>query len=301
MLTAEQIKQKAKALGADLCGIGDISLFSTTNPGRDPRMILPNGKCVIGAAFRVPRGLFRTMETKEQYYNYVTLGVKYPDEELAEIFLLKMAAFIEDAGYDACVQRNVSNLKIKGDHTQNPELIDTYELIYAEPVAPGKPAPDIILDFAEAAEICGLGKAGLKGNVLTRRFGPFVRFVFIVTDAPLDCDQPFKQTLCDHCGKCITACPGKAIDETGLDSWQCSVYYRGAHASNPFMTDDFLKDDPERETIIKGEKRFDPESARALYPKLNFLPDFCGYAPCLCGKTCDTVCYAHLKEVGVIE
>ena len=173
MLTAEKIKQKALELGADICKIGDISLFSSENPARDPRMILPKGKCVIGAAFRVPRGLYKAMESKEQFYNYVTMGVKYSDEELAEIFLLKMAAFIEDEGYDACVQRNVSNLKIKGDKTQNPELVDTYELVHAVPVEEGKPAPEVILDFTEAARICGMGSPSIKGNLLTTRFGPF--------------------------------------------------------------------------------------------------------------------------------
>lgn len=301
MLTAESIKQKCIEMGADICGIGDIALFEGTDPQRDPRMILPKGKCVIGAGFRVPRGLYDCMQNKAQYYNYVTLGVKYPDEELAEIFLLRMAAFIEDEGYDACVQRNVSNLRIKGDKTQNPELIDTYELIHAEPVEPGKPAPDVIMDFAQAAKICGLGAAGLSGTILTPQFGPYVRFVFIVTDAPLDCDKPFDDTLCDNCGECQKACPGHAINETGKDTWQCSVYYRGAHESNPYMTEDFLKDDPRREAILKGECRFNAESARAIYPQLDFLPDFCGYSPCLCGKSCDAACYKHLKEVGALE
>lgn len=301
MLTAEKIKQKAMELGADICKIGDISLFSAENPSRDPRMILPKGKCVIGAAFRVPRGLYKAMESREQYLNYVTMGVKYADEELAEIFLLKMASFIEDEGYDACVQRNVSNLKIKGDKTQNPELMDTYELIHAVPVEDGKPAPEVILDFCEAAKICGMGAASIKGNLLTKKFGPFQRLVFIITDAPLECDAPFEENLCDGCMKCAEVCPGNAIDEKGLDSWQCSVYYRGAHKSNPFMYDDFLKNNPEKTAILEGEKRFNAESAREIYPSLDFLPAFSGYAPCLCGKKCDTVCYNHLKEVGAIE
>lgn len=301
MLTAEMVKQKCLELGADICGIGDIARFAGTDPQRDPRMILPHAKCVIGAGFRVPRGLYDCMQRGAQFYQYVTLGVKYQDEELAEIFLLRMAAFIEDEGYDACVQRNVSNLRIKGDKTQNPELMDTYELVHAEPVAPGKPAPDVILDFAQAAQICGLGRAGRSGAILTPRFGPYVRFVFIVTDAPLACDEPFAGELCDGCGKCAEACPGHAIDDSGRDTWQCSVYYRGAHGSNPYMTADFLSGDPRREAVLKGEYRFDARSAREMYPLLDFLPDFCGYAPCLCGKRCDAVCYQHLKEVGMLE
>ena len=100
--------------------------------------------------------------------------------------------------------------------------------------------------------------------------------------------------------KCLNACPGKAINqEGGVDTWQCSVYYRGAHKSNPFMTEDFLKDNPEREQIINGERRFDSQSAVDIYPQLNFLPKtHFGYVACLCGKACESVCYKHLKEQG---
>ena len=187
MLNSEIIKQKAREFGADLVGIGDITLFAGTTPQRDPLRILPKAKCIIGCGFRVPRALYRAMDSQRQVF----------DEELAEIFLLKMGGLIEDEGYDACLQRNVSNLRIKGDHSTNPELIDTYELVHAEPVAPGKPAPDIIIDFAQAAQICGLGAAGAAGNIIVPKFGPFVRFVFIVTDAPLETDPPFGQSLCD--------------------------------------------------------------------------------------------------------
>ena len=94
----------------------------------------------------------------------------------------------------------------------------------------------------------------------------------------------------------MKACPGHAIGESGLDTWQCSVYYKGAHRSNPFMPADFLKDHPEREDILNGTKRFDSVSARALFKELDFLPKTnWGYAPCLCGRACDVACYRHLK------
>lgn len=298
MLTAAFLKEKAKQFGADLCGIGDIALFEGTDPQRDPRKICPKAKCVIGFAFRVPKGLYAGMESANQFLNYTNLGVKYIDEELAEMFLLRMAGFIENEGYDACVQRNVSNLKIKGDKTQNPELIDTYELQHAEAVAPGLPTPDIIMDFTQAAEICGIGCRSKKGNVLTREFGPFVRLAFIVTDAPLEMDPPFTQQLCDGCNACADACPAHCIDDNGLDTWSCSVYYRGAHKSNPLMAEDFLLGHPEREAILNGEKRFDAESARELYKYLDFLPSRpTGYAPCICGKKCDIACYKHIMGV----
>ena len=298
MLNAEQIKSKAKELGSVLCGIGDLKLFEGTDPQRNPLSILPNGKCIIGCAIPVPKGFYKTMESKSQFYTYTSLGVKYIDETFAEIFLLRLGNMIEDEGYDACLQRNVPGMRIKGDKTTNPEVKSTYELQFASPVAEGKPVPDVIIDFGQAARICGLGTTGLHGRIITPDYGTFLRFVFIITDAPLECDKPFEGEMCDGCGECIKACPGRAISENGTDSWQCSVYYRGAHKSNPFMKDDFLKDNPEREAIINGEKRFDSESAKALYPSLRFLPEtHFGYVPCLCGKQCEVVCTKHIKQM----
>ena len=296
MLTAEHIKQKAKELGATVCGIGRV--YDEENLQRDPKMILPNAKCIIGFGFIVPKALYNTMEQGSQFYTYTTLGVKYIDEEMAEIFLLKIGGMIENEGYDACLQKAIPNLRIKGDKTTNPEVVDTYELIHAEAVEEGKPVPDVIIDFGKAAKACGLGEMGLNGKIINKKYGPFMRYCFIITDAPLECDAPLSESICDKCGECINACPGNAVSKNGLDTWQCSVYYKGAHKSNPFITDEFLKGNPEREAILNGEKRFDAESAREIYKELNFLPNTqWGYSPCICGRKCDMACYKHIKEV----
>lgn len=294
MLTSTEIKKKAKELGATVCGIGHI--YDEPNPQRDPRQILPSAKCIIGFGFAVPKGLYKAMERGNQYYTYTTMGVKYFDEEMAEIFLLKIGGMIENYGYDACLQKAIPNLRIKGDKTTNPEVFDTYELIHAEAVEPGKPVPDVIIDFGKAAVACGIGEMGLNGKILNKEYGPFMRYCFLITDAPLECEEPLKEHVCDRCGACAQACPGHAVTEQGLDTWQCSVYYKGAHKSNPFMTDDFLKDDPEREAILNGEKHFDAEAARKIYRQMDFFPNTqWGYSPCLCGRKCDIACYRHLK------
>ena len=294
MLTNELIKQKAKELGATLCGIGKI--YDEPDKQKDPKMILPDAKCIIGFGFAVPKGLYKAMANRTQFYSYTNFGVKYIDEEMAEIFLLKIGGIIENEGYDACLQKSVPNLRIKGDKATNPEVYDTYELIHAVSVAEGKPEPDVIIDFGKAAKACGLGETGLSGKIINKKYGPFMRYCFIITDAPIDCDEPLQERICDKCGECIKACPGNAINEAGLDTWQCSVYYKGAHKSNPFMTDEFLKSNPEREQILSGQKKFDALSARKIYPELDFLPKTqWGYSPCLCGRACDIACYRHLK------
>lgn len=300
-MTSEYIKAKAKEFGATVCGIGNVELLRGEDIQRNPFSILPGAKTIIGFGIKIPRGLFLAMDDERQYYNYVNLGVKYIDEAFAEIFLLKMGRLIEDEGYDACLQRSIPGFKIKGDKSTNPEVSRIYELEFASPVSDGKPAPDVIIDYNKAAEVCGLGKAGLHNKVIVPKYGTFMRFVYIITDMPLEFDEPFTEELCDGCGKCKSACPGNAIADAGVDSWQCSVYYRGAHRSNPFMKDDFLSGNPDREAILNGEYRFDKETANAIYPELKFLPNtHFGYVPCLCGKSCEQVCYKHLKEIGKI-
>ena len=107
---------------------------------------------------------------------------------------------IENEGYDACLQKAIPNLRIKGDKTTNPEVLDTYELIHAVPVEEGKPEPDVIIDFGKVAKACGLGEMGLNGKIINKEHGPFMRYCFIITDAPIECDDVEDVQICDKCG-----------------------------------------------------------------------------------------------------
>jgi len=306
------IKKIAKEYGADLVGVGDVSKFDGTSPRHDPRYILPTAKCVIGFAFRIHKGTIRCLENQSQIYNYTALGVKANSEEKITVFLLRMARIIENEGYEACIQRSSPNIQTRDQSGTNPEISGiTWTLDKSISVAPGKPEPEVLLDFDKAGVICGMGTLGYRGQLLTKEFGPMQRLAFLVTNAPLEPDLVIETPVCDNCGKCVEACPGSAIiDEPNpckvagmeqpcriYDKWQCSVYYRGAHKSNPLIKDDFLKDHPFREEILNGTKRFTEEEAVAIYPELDFLPKTqYGYVPCLCGKRCDIACYRHLME-----
>ena len=56
MLTSELIKQRAKELGATVCGIGRV--YQEDNPQKDPKMILPEAKSIIGFGFIIPKTLY---------------------------------------------------------------------------------------------------------------------------------------------------------------------------------------------------------------------------------------------------
>jgi epoxyqueuosine reductase len=316
VITSETIKKAAWEYGADLVGIGDIRCYEGIALKHDPKIICPTAKSIIGLAIRIPRGTVKVLERGTQQYALTALATKNVSEELFVRLLLRMARLIENEGYEACLQRDYPNLRSQDDFGTNPEVERCVRLGEAIAVGPGKPAPEVILNFTRAAVVCGMGSPGYRGNLLTPEFGPFQRLVFIITNAPLEPDPVFEGNICDSCGACVQACPGKAILDIPkrleiagrdyqcgtYDEWQCSVYYRGAHRSNPFLKEDFLKDHPEREAILDGTKRFTEESAKEIYPYLDFLPTtHYGYVPCLCKRSCDLACYAHLEAKDLLR
>ena len=258
MLTRDDIEAAARAQGVAAFGVGGLSLFDGEDPRRDPRLICPKAQCIVGFGVPVPRGLYKTMKDGSQFYTYTTVGVKAIDEEYFEILLFRMASVIEDAGYDACLQRAYPNMRVKGDKTANPETIGIYELEHATPVEPGKPAPDIMIDFGKAAEACGIGVAGRYGRIVNRTFGPFMRYAFVITDAPLEANEPYREDFCAGCNACARACDAGCIDPVeGLDTWKCHEHYGKARGYS--------------------------------LPRTQW-----GYQACLCGRKCDIACYEKI-------
>jgi len=62
----------------------------------------------------------------------------------------------------------------------------------------------------------GLGELGALGVVITREFGPRLRWTMISIDADIEPDKPVDLGMaeyCDACRLCLRACPGDAISE----------------------------------------------------------------------------------------
>jgi Pyruvate/2-oxoacid:ferredoxin oxidoreductase delta subunit len=75
------------------------------------------------------------------------------------------------------------------------------------------------------AIMAGLGELGAHGVVITREFGPRVRWTMISVDAEIEPDEPVDLGMaryCDDCLICVKACPGKSISEHRI--WWGGVY-----------------------------------------------------------------------------
>ena len=264
-----RIIELAKANCADIVGFAPASRFASDDA---VFKIMPETKTVIGLAFRVLRGTYRGIEEGSTYYQYTTMAVENMEETIMPMASLKVAMLLEEEGYTALPQRRHQQIMAEENST-NPEV--AYDAVYRAKTA------ETQMDFVNAAVACGLGERGLDGALLCDEFGPMIRYCFVLTDAEIEPDELVPAHLCDKCGKCIKACPGKAIDENGnVDAWQCAVYYNGANG---------------------GEAKVTPETARKILDHIYFYPPAQHAYQCsICGRACDVACYVHLEEKGLL-
>jgi len=286
----EEVIACAKKFGADLVAFGGIERFADL----PIKAVYGDTKTVIALGFRVLRGSRRGIEEGTTYYQYTTTAVETLEETVMPMALLQVSNVLEDAGFTAVPQKR-NQLIMESENDTNPEM--NHEGIYR-----GRKA-EHQFDFEEAALLCGLGEKGLSGTILTDEFGPFQRYCFVLTDAVLEETPLAVPHLCDRCGECLKACPGHAIDENGKrDNWQCAAYYRGANMTkNPFMDGNAYADFPNRHEIMTGEAELTMEQAIEVLSATYFYPAIKhGYVSSICGRACDTACYVHLEEKGVL-
>lgn len=65
----------------------------------------------------------------------------------------------------------------------------------------------------EAAVRAGLGAFGKNNLVINPRYGSWVAYQSIITNAPLEPDKPNVDDVCGKCDKCLKACPTGALYE----------------------------------------------------------------------------------------
>ena len=78
-----------------------------------------------------------------------------------------------------------------------------------------------VLDLKVAAVRAGLGVRGLNNLVLTRRYGPRVRFGALFVDLALTPGVPLRDYFCVNCSLCLAVCPTAALGPAGFDRSRC--------------------------------------------------------------------------------
>ena len=189
----EQIKDLAKSLGMNLCGVSNVDRLKTSPKGKHPCDVLPGCKSVIVVGVRLLDGIiqanFRAFEDGRQdlkglygTYGYSTL----PNFELTYV-CYAIARYIE---------------------TNSDE--------YATPCSTGPMTNGAQISIRHAAVAAGLGEFGYMSIVLTPEYGPRNRFGVILTTLELEPDPLYSgEPICTQCTICAKVCPTGALRMPG--------------------------------------------------------------------------------------
>jgi epoxyqueuosine reductase len=304
-LTAEMIKEKAKSLGADVVGIGNIERWEGAPVQMDPKQIMPDAKSIIAMGFRIMRGSLRGIEEGTFFSNYSSMGYGGLTYLYISFVVINLCKFIEDFGYEAIPYGHQSDWRaIDNEGNLKPD--------YSKPVAPGKAHPDVMIHLRIAAYLCGLGEIGYSKLLLTPEFGPRQRIGIVITEASLEPDSIIEPgSICDRCMLCVKNCPGNAIssEETvkvvlagkevewgKLDCKACDIAFRGGRPVKPEEDDGSLPD------YIDGQMygyKIKPGNITPFYKK---PPNLYKTGQAICGgKGCIRACMIHLEKKGILK
>ncbi len=279
-LSAEDVKAKARELGADLVGIADGKAMDAHPPDPDdprrPRDITDlDGGRVIVLARRLNAGVARIKGWGDRH--------KFYNDELAltalEEVSLALVYWLEDAGYPAIIVP--------------PTHFDAWRYD-GDPAAHEK----TLLSLPHAAAEAGLGTLGLNLQLITPEFGPRVVLTAVLCSVDVTPDQRRADALClgPSCGRCLAACPGDVVGQWARD-WSACDTYRSPYG--------FRKLVGHLETISNADS---PEARRALLrsePSFNLWQSILRGSGVITGcRRCADVCpvgadYAELLQDAV--
>jgi len=198
-----EIEKIGRADGARLFGVADLV------PARDyieeiygPELIHLEKAVVMALPYPVDIvNQLKEGPTHTYLYYYNVLNTSL--DELA----LKVALYLQDQGYEA------------------------FPVPASQRVTPDKLGG--IFSHRLAANLAGIGWIGKSSNLITPEYGPRVRLITVLTNAPLPTDKPM-ENRCGKCEACVKACPASAItgepfregDPLGVrfDSKACDEY-----------------------------------------------------------------------------
>ena len=204
MLTAADVKAKARALGADLVGVAAGATLDRFPPDprrpQTPSRVTPeDSRSIVVLARRHLIGTSRLRGANDRHKQYSTELVLSDLEDIE----LKLVYFLEDHGFPSLTVPPVHfdpRQYDPGGDTRGP------------------------LSLAHAAVEAGLGTLGLNLMLLTPEYGPRVMLGAVLTHADLEPDRPLEAALCpgETCGRCLIACPADAIGQWRLDKGRCA-------------------------------------------------------------------------------
>jgi epoxyqueuosine reductase len=182
----KQILRFCHDQGVDLIGFAPVERWSEANevpPEFRPQAIWPPAKTVIVLGLEMPLPIVETTPSVIHMEMYKTSNAKL--DQLA----YDLTRFLNRLGH-------ASFFFPRDGYGSMRALRENNRAAFAH---------------IPAARYAGLGTVGASHNLLTREFGPRVRFVSVFTSAKIPPDPMMEKELCIKCEACAKCCPKKAI------------------------------------------------------------------------------------------
>ncbi len=184
MLTAKMVKQLSLHAGADLAGIASADRFVNAPGGHHPADILPSCRSVIVLAGILPVGTL-----SQDVLTYTAIRNELVKKMTA--VARKVATAIRKQGYDTQAITSLGGSYEKGRLHGH-------------------------ISLKHAGELAGLGKIGRNYLLTNDKAGNQLWLSAVLLSASLQADALATYTVCDECGRCVTACPSKALEKPSV-------------------------------------------------------------------------------------
>ena len=182
----KEIVQYLRGRGADLVGVASPKTWNRTGAVAEPYRpdrLWPPTKSVIVIGLQMPLPIVDTTPSAQHMELYRTCN-----------------RVLDDMAFDLTRWLN------RRGHASIFFSRDGYAKI---DILIQKPAAAFAHIFA--AQYAGLGNVGVNHTILTKQYGPRVRFVSVFTEAELPADRMLRKTLCIRCRACVDCCPVNAF------------------------------------------------------------------------------------------
>lgn len=243
----QDLKSLLRREGARLVGVANAERLAGAPRGHRPADILEGARSVVSIGLPIMRafatGYGTWLSDSEKVPETVTVASQAPNEILSglrrttETYWPRTA--INNHIWRRCAYEFM-NLELQrlsfraAMHLEDagfPSLYmpTTYGSTFSWQI--GYPIPAHMAPFSHrhAAVAAGLGIFGLSNNVLVPRYGPMVRFVSVISAAPLAPDPLCKDDLChgDDCRICRDECPNECLGNDVAEYDFGGVHVRG--------------------------------------------------------------------------
>ena len=202
-----KIVRKAKALDINLIGVAPVKRWQEQHLNDEefwPQNIWPWAKNVIVLAVQIFPGMIETTPSVVYSELYNTTN------RLLDDVSYRIANFLNEEGYRA--------------HFFPRDCYGDISALVKRPEA--------AFSHVIAGYYAGLGTIGLNHTLITKKYGPRIRLVSIITDAELPASRMLKEDVCIRCQACIRACPMQAFTwkkgepVANMDKHKCALYHQ---------------------------------------------------------------------------